>query len=321
MTGVERTKIFEAPRAVLVAGPTASGKSDFALKLAKKIDGVIISADSMQIYRGLDIGTAKVSSEIRNQTPHELINIIEPNESFSVSQFATMASEVAKKAQNANKIPIVVGGTGLFFESLVRPLEFGNVSENSALRAKLSDLYDADGGQKVYKTLKEKDPVSAEKLHINDKRRIIRALEVALTTEKNISDQHSKIDLDFIMVCFGAEERAKLYERIERRVDTMMGLGLAQEASKYLIEIGENAQSMQAIGYKEFAPFIDSYKKNGCFSSEELQIISELIKKNTRNYAKRQLTWFRHYPFAKWFESGDWNGATNYILSRLGIEK
>lgn len=318
--GRARVNVFAAPHAVLVAGPTASGKSDFALRIAKKIDGVVISADSMQIYRGLDIGTAKESAEIRAQTPHELIDVVDVGDSYSVSEFASAATRAALKAQDHGKIPVVVGGTGLYFESLVRPLGFGGTPSDEELRAAISARYDEMGGEKLLEELSAVDAETARRLHPNDKKRIVRALEIARITDKPMSAQCDGCDGDFVMVCFNSADRQKLYERINRRVDEMMKDGLPAEAASVIATIGSKSQSMQAIGYKEFVPYMEEYAANGAFSEASLAAIAETVKKNTRNYAKRQITWFKRYPFARWFEIGDFDGAERYVLSRLNAD-
>lgn len=317
--GRARVNLFAAPHAVFVAGPTASGKSEFALRIAKKIDGIVISADSMQIYRGLDIGTAKESAEVRAAVPHELIDVVDAGACYSVSEFASAARSAAEKAQKDGKIPVIAGGTGLYFESLVRPLGFGGTPSDEILRAELSALYDEIGGEKMLDELRSVDAETAFRLHHNDKKRIVRALEVAKLTEKPLSSQNDICDGDFVMVCFNSSDRQELYDRINRRVDAMIQAGLPAEAAKFLSDAGADAQSMQAIGYKEFAPFMSEYRENGVFSDSSLAQIAESIKKNTRNYAKRQITWFKRYPFAKWFEIGDFDGAESYVLSRLNI--
>lgn len=316
-SGRARVDVFAAPRAVMVAGPTASGKSAFALRLAKKIGGVIISADSMQIYRGLDVGTAKETPENRAEVPHALIDVVDPDEPFSVSEFAAAAEKAAEKALENGKIPVVVGGTGLYFESLVRPLGFGGTPSDEKLRARLSALYDEQGGEKLLEKLRETDPETAARLHPNDKKRIVRALEIVSLTLSPMSAQKDYCDGDFVMVCFNSSDRKLLYDRINARVDEMFAAGLPEEAARFLQKVGKNAQSMQAIGYKEFAPFMDEYAENGAFSLASLAEIAETVKKNTRNYAKRQITWFKRYPFAEWLEIGDFDGAEKYVLSRL----
>lgn len=315
--GNRRVSLFAAPRAVMVAGPTASGKSRFALRLAEKIGGVVISADSMQIYRGLDIGTAKESAANRARVPHELIDIVDADKSFSVSEFASAAQLAAEKALTDGRIPVVVGGTGLYFESLVRPLGFGGTPSDETLRAELSALYDEKGGENLLEMLRGCDSATAARLHPNDKKRIVRALEIVSLTHSPMSAQNDEYDGDFIMVCFNSSDRQKLYDLINSRVDEMFSAGLPQEAAHFLSLLGENAQSMQAIGYKEFAPFMSEYREKGAFSDKSLVEIAESIKKNTRNYAKRQITWFKRYPFAEWFETGDLDAAEKYVMSRL----
>lgn len=328
---------------IYIVGPTGTGKSELALRLAKILDCVIISADSMQIYRGLDIGTAKVSADIRKTVEHKLINIVNCDEEFSVARFAEMARKEIDAAQRSGKLPIVVGGTGLYFEALIYPMRFANTDKNADLREKLQNEYNELGAKYLHDRLQELDEDTANRLHQNDIKRIIRALEIVLSTGKPLKDSSDiKNDPDVIMVGFNCD-RTKLYERINDRVDEMFAAGLADE----VLSVGSfEYQSMQAIGYKEFKDCkytVEEYK-NGemqCLSSEnflqnsacrddlralnkkfilddgEEERIKALIKQHTRNYAKRQLTWFRRYSFLKWFEVGDFDGAVEYISSKI----
>ena len=311
-----RSKLFEAPRAVFVGGPTASGKSEFAHRLALELGGTIISADSMQIYRGLDIGTAKEPENRRSEVDYRLIDIVDAGESYSVSDFAAAAEQAARDAISRGSLPIVCGGTGLYFESLFRPLGLGGAAADPALRLELGALYDEIGGEKFRDLLRECDKASAEKLHPNDKKRLVRAMEAAKLTGKPLSEQKDEFSGDFILVCFTAP-REELYARTDARADKMIKAGLPEEAARFLDALGGEAQSMKAIGYKEFLPYMDEYRENGGFSAESLAEIAKNIKKNTRNYAKRQLTWFRRYPFARWFAAGDHDGAADYVRQRL----
>ena len=300
---------------IYIVGPTGSGKSELALRIAKKIDSIIISADSMQIYRGLDIGTAKVSKDVRDKIEHKLIDVVNWDEEFSVAQFAELARVEIEKVQSAGKLPIVVGGTGLYFEALLYPMSFANANKNSELREKLQAEYEEVGAQALHDKLRALDEKTANRLHPNDVKRVIRALEIILTTGKTLEESSDeKQTPDVIMVGFDCE-RQKLYDRINDRVDEMFAAGLVDE----VLSVGSfDCQSMQAIGYKEFRG-CDYTLMNGRYilrSEDELHI-KELIKQHTRNYAKRQLTWFRRYGFIKWFEVGDYDGAIEYVLSKI----
>lgn len=306
---------FEAPRAVFVVGPTASGKSEFAYRLAKKHGGVIISADSMQIYRGLDIGTAKESAARRAEVPHEMIDVVDRDAEFSVAEYAARASECAVAAQRDGRLPIVAGGTGLYIESLLYPMRFGTACKNPALRGELETEAKAYGADALYERLKSLDGATAARLHANDVKRVVRALEIVLTTGRPMSDAaDEKKEGSFIMVAFTCADRSDLYARINSRVDEMIAAGLSDEVRRTAGDF--SCQSMQAIGYKEFASVADELRR-GDLSVNSLNAVAEQIKRHTRNYAKRQLTWFRRYGFAEWFEAGDFDGASEYVESRL----
>lgn len=300
---------------IFIAGPTASGKSALAIKLAKRFNSVVISADSMQIYRTLDIGTAKEDKSVREKIPHKLIDVVDANEEFSVAEFAQMAKNEISKAQEDGKLPIVVGGTGLYFESLLYPMSFANVIKNPELREKLQAEFHELGAAAMHKKLRELDPETAQRLHENDEKRIVRALEIILTTGKTLAQSSDKKETpDVIMVALDTD-RQKLYERINERVDKMFDMGLVDE----VYSVGSFAyQSMQAIGYKEFAPYEPQYI-DGHFtlSTQEITEIKDKIKQHTRNYAKRQLTWFRKYDFIKWFDVNEQDEAIEYIENQI----
>ena len=303
---------------VYIVGPTASGKSALALKLAKVFDSVIISADSMQIYRGLDIGTAKESKEILASIPHKMIDIVDKYQEFSVAEYAEMAKVEIAKALESGKLPIVVGGTGLYFEALLYPMSFANTVKNPELRDKLARELEEHGAKYLHDKLASLDQKTAERLHENDTKRVIRALEIILTTGKTLEenkDLQEKPNENVIMIGL-TTDRQKLYERINGRVDKMFDEGLVDE----VFGVGSfDYQSMQAIGYKEFS--CSKVKKSGEHyvfeDAEQLEIIKDKIKQHTRNYAKRQLTWFRKYDFVKWFDLNDIDDAINYIKSKL----
>lgn len=300
---------------IYIAGPTASGKSALAVKLASKFDSVIISADSMQIYRTLDIGTAKEDISIREKIPHKLIDVVDPNEEFSVAEFARLAKTEIENAQNSEKLPIIVGGTGLYFEALLYPMSFANTNKNDALRESLQKELQNIGAHAMHQKLESLDPQAANRLHENDTKRVIRALEIVLSTGKTLEqNQDERQKPDVIMVALNTD-RDVLYERINKRVDKMFDEGLVQE----VLSVGDfSYQSMQAIGYKEFANCNFSLKNDKYVVGDaELDQIKDKIKQHSRNYAKRQLTWFRKYDFVKWFDINDVDGAIDYISQKI----
>lgn len=298
---------------IYIAGPTASGKSKLSLMLADIYDSVIISADSMQIYKKLDIGTAKVSEEVRNKYIHKLIDVVDYKDEFSVAEFAEIAKKEIENAQNCGKLPIIVGGTGLYFESLLYPMSFSHTVKNNKLREQLTCELNNNGAEYLHNKLKELDPETAERLHINDTKRIVRALEIIMTTNKTLKENSdSRETPDVIMICLNTD-REKLYNRINERVDEMFNEGLIEEIKT--IDSFEY-QSMQAIGYKEFK----NYDINN-LSEENITEIKENIKQHSRNYAKRQLTWFRKYDFVNWFDSTDMNAAINYLKTKIEEKK
>ncbi len=300
---------------VYIIGPTASGKSELAVCLARELDGVIISADSMQIYRGLDIGTAKESEAVRREIEHKLIDVRDVDEQFSVAEYAQLAQEEIKSALDRGKLPVIVGGTGLYIEALIYPMRFASTCKNEDIRAYLQYVCENSGARALHGWLEFFDPEAANRLHENDVKRVIRALEIYLTTGKPMSAHKDASDEpNVIMVGLNAE-RQELYRRINERVDKMFQQGLVQEA----LSVGNfGYQSMQAIGYKEFADCKFSVK-NGefCLEDGEEERIKELIKQHTRNYAKRQLTWFRKYGFVRWFDCGELRKALEWIKRQL----
>lgn len=300
---------------IFIAGPTASGKSALAVKLASIYDSVIISADSMQIYRTLDIGTAKEDRAVRDKIPHKLIDVVNPCDEFSVAEFARMAKIEIDNAQKQGKLPIIVGGTGLYFEALLYPMSFAGTNKNEELREKLQAELAGIGAHAMHEKLAKLDPQTANRLHENDTKRVIRALEIVLTTGKTLAENEDERETpDVIMVALNTD-RAVLYDKINKRVDKMFDDGLVQE----VLSVGDfSYQSMQAIGYKEFANCNFSVE-NGKFivDADELEQIKDKIKQHSRNYAKRQLTWFRKYDFVKWFDVADQDGAIKYISQKI----
>ena len=274
-------------RVLVICGPTASGKTSLAVECARALDTEIISADSMLVYKGLDIGTAKPSASERKGVVHHLIDVAEPTDSFSVSDYERLALPVVQSLLSRGKTPVICGGTGFYINSVLYKSQFGKTGANPELRKKYETYLEENGKERLHALLKECDPESASRLHPNDTKRVVRALEIFETTGRKKSDQH---DLpvprfDFVCVSVGYP-REELYERINRRVDGMLNAGLAEEV-RSLLERGIplSAQCMQGIGYKEMA--------EGMRQGWPMTEIAELIKKNTRNYAKRQITFFR----------------------------
>ena len=297
---------------IYIVGPTATGKSELALKLAKKLDGIVISADSMQIYRGLDIGTAKVSKEVMREVPHKMIDIVDFDAEFSVAEYARLAKIEIDKAVSAGKLPIVVGGTGLYFEALIYPMSFAGTIKNDELRDYLTYFCGLNGAQSLHDMLEFFDVESSNRLNINDVKRVVRALEIVLTTGQPMSKSGDKMhrapqNVTMIgLIC----DRELLYKRINERVDKMFEDGLLSE----VLSVGNfEYQSMQAIGYKEFQQLqFDVIDGKKLVNSDSLEQVKQLIKQHTRNYAKRQLTWFKRYDFVKWFDINDIDRALEY---------
>jgi len=287
------------PRLLVIVGPTAVGKTALSLYLAKKFDGEIISGDSMQVYRGMDIGTAKATPEERQQVPHHLIDIIDPDDLFSVQQFKELARLKIDEITARNRLPILVGGTGLYIEAVTHDYEMPYVPENTAFRQEMRRIAETEGVLSLHRRLKEVDPKTAEKLHPNDVKRMIRALEVYHGTGRPFSELKGKGTSPYQTLWIGLTmPRELLYRRINERVDLMMEEGLVDEVRK-LRERGYHLglTSMQAIGYKEIMSYLE-----GDITKEEA---IHLIKRGTRKYAKRQFSWFRRLPEIHWFDVTD----------------
>lgn len=281
---------------LFIIGPTASGKSGFAVKCAKTLVSEVISCDSMQIYRNMNVGTAKVTIEEASGIKHNLIDVVNPDEEFSVAQYKDAATPIIEKLLSEGKTPVICGGTGLYVDALLYPLNFSDTSRNPEIREKLLREYDEKGAEYLHAQLSALDSDSAAKIHVNDKKRLIRALEINLTHGKREKNEVGKPVYSYLMIGFSPENRADLYEKINNRVDLMFNNGLIDEVKKLLEDgLTFSAQSMQAIGYKEFKEFFDG-------NIDEITL-KNLIKQHTRNYAKRQLTWFGKYEDVRWFPS------------------
>ncbi|MBA2870940.1 tRNA dimethylallyltransferase [Anoxybacillus calidus] len=285
---------------VVIIGPTAVGKTKLSIELAKRLNGEIISGDSMQVYKGMDIGTAKIKPEEMEGIPHHLIDIKEPTESFSVAEFQQMVRPLISEITKRNKLPIIVGGTGLYIQSVIYDYQFSDAPSDDDYRRKLEKFAQERGVVALHEKLKEIDPHSAERIHPNNVRRVIRAMEIFYCTGKTMTEwqKQQTPDLLYDVALVGLTmEREQLYRRINERVDQMMAEGLLDEV-KTLYESGvRDCQSIQAIGYKEIYEYLD-----GRISLAEAV---EQLKQNSRRYAKRQLTWFRNKMPVQWFDMTD----------------
>lgn len=290
-------------KVIVIAGPTATGKTALSVRLAKELGGEIVSADSIQIYKKLDIGSAKPTEEEKCGIPHYLMDFVEADGAYSVADYVRDAKEKIDDILSRNKLPIIVGGTGLYISSLVDNVEFSDSEQDLSVRKRLQEELLQVGPEAMHKRLEAVDPESAAAIHPNNTKRVIRALEIFETTGKTRTayEAESKLNkspYDFCLVALNCE-RELLYERINRRVDIMVEQGLFDEVERLLGEgISPDAQSMQGIGYKEAVMAV-----TGEITKEES---IELIKKNSRNYAKRQLTWFKRGEYA-WFDCLDDN--------------
>ena len=279
------------PELIVISGPTASGKTALAVALAKQYNGEVVSADSMQIYRRMDIGTAKPTVEEMEGISHHMIDVVEPEEDFSVACYVDMASKCVDDILFRGKLPIVAGGTGLYIDSLLSGRTFSAFSPESPLRGELEQRIRAEGGEILLEELAKVDPESAKRLHPNDEKRIVRALEVYLSTGKtitqhNLETQNIPPRYNALTLTLSFERREDMWRRIDRRVDIMMEQGLAEEV-RALLDSGvpKKCTAMQAIGYKEM---VEAVLHNG-----DVRAAAEEIKLRSRQYAKRQLTWFK----------------------------
>ena len=281
---------------IVILGPTGSGKSKLSISLAKKLGGEIVSCDSMQIYRGMDIGTAKISKKEMENIPHHMIDIVEPNEEFSVGEYVKQAKKIIAEIFERNKVPIVVGGTGLYVKALAQNYDFGFAEKNLEIREKYKKILEEKGNEFLFNILNEKDPEIAKKIHLNDTKKIIRALE-KIENKKNLEKDLEIQDWKYLI--FGLNlTREELYRRINLRTEKMFEEGLEKEVSN-LIESGvsQKAQSMEGIGYKQVI-----YAKENNLTRKEL---IGLVQQKTRNYAKRQLTFMRGIENLIWVDAKD----------------
>lgn len=297
---------------IIICGATASGKTAASINIAEKLNGEIISADSMQIYRGLDIGTAKITEEEKRGIKHHMIDIVNPKDNYSVSEYSADAMRCIDSVVNNGHIPIICGGTGLYIDGILYEYMYGKCGSDNALREALNKKYDIDGGESLYSEMLQLDKDDTIKYHKNNKHRLIRAWEIYLLSGKTKSqlsqDKIERYDAEIIVINRAREE---LYSRIDTRVDQMFECGIVNEIERLIDDgVDFDCQSMQAIGYKEFKPYFDG--------DIGLDDVKSAIKLNTRHYAKRQLTWFKQYMNAYWLEPSE---AVKHTVEKFSDNK
>lgn len=304
----------QKPPLVILTGPTAVGKTALSTELARALDGEIISADSMQVYRHMDIGSAKVTSQEMEGIPHHLIDVLDPREEFNVTLFQELAKEAMEGIYSRGRVPIVVGGTGFYIQALVYDIDFKENDGGRQVRRELEELAREQGSQALHAMLRQVDPVSAQAIHANNRKRVIRALEYYRLTGEPIS-RHNQEErqkespyrfLYYVLTC----SRDLLYERIDRRVDRMLEQGLLEEVRK-LKNMGckKGMVSMQGLGYKELLDYLD-----GQWSLEEAV---RVLKRDTRHFAKRQITWFKRERDVRWLDLDRFGHDRNQVLARI----
>lgn len=282
-------------KVIAIVGPTAVGKTSLSIELAKQFNGEIISGDSMQVYRGLDIGTAKVTAEEMEGIPHHLIDVRDVDESYSAADFQKAARKAIQEISDRGKLPIIVGGTGLYIQSLLWDYKLGNEGEleDDSLRAKYEAFAEENGNLALWEKLQLTDPLAAEKIHCNNRKKMIRALEVFELTGHSILEpkEQPKELYDSFLIGLNTD-RSILYQRINQRVDLMVEQGLLAEAKN--LAKNPTVQAAQGIGYKEFFPYLSG--------GSSLEAALEEVKLHSRRYAKRQLTWFRNRMSVRWYD-------------------
>lgn len=298
-------------KVIVIAGPTASGKTALSVALARELGGEVVSADSMQVYRGMDIGTAKATGDERAGIPHHMLDVADPRAPYSVAQYVDDAARCCEDILSRGLVPIIAGGTGLYIDSLLSARDFAETDESRAVRAHLQAEYAALGGEAILARLAAVDPARAAKLAANDARRIVRALEIYELTGETATahDERTRAlppRYDAARIVLNYKDRADLYARIDARVDEMAARGLFDEVERLLSNgVDKDSTAMQAIGYKEAALALS----REITRDEAL----EQIKLASRRYAKRQLTWFRRWAGARWIE---WDGAPDLFRAR-----
>ena len=285
---------------LVIVGPTAVGKTRLSLELAAEFNGEIISGDSMQVYRGMDIGTAKATAAERAKVPHHLIDFLDPDRPFSVEEFQRLARKKITEIQNRKHLPMLVGGTGLYIQAVTHGYQFPGVEADPDVREEMNAFADREGNEALLEKLRKVDPKTAARLHPNNRPRVIRALEIYRATGKPASQlMRKESESPYHLLWLGlTRPRPMLYQRIDQRVDSMIEAGLVEEVARLRrLGYGKDLQSMQALGYKEIMEYLE-----GRMSLAEA---IEEIKRGTRNYAKRQLSWFRRIKEINWFDVSD----------------
>lgn len=296
---------------IVLTGPTAVGKTALSIQLARRIGGEIISADSMQVYRHMDIGTAKIRLEEMDGVPHHLIDILEPTEDFNVVRFQALARAAAEDIYSRGKIPIVAGGTGFYIQALLNDIDFTQIDENTQFREEMERLAAEQGAEVLHERLRAVDPESAEAIHANNVKRVIRALEYYEQTGEKISAhneaERAKTSPYHFFYYVLNTDRTVLYERIEKRIDEMMEEGLVEEV-RQLQAMGcrRDSVAMQGLGYKEILDYLDG----ACTLEDAIY----KIKRDTRHFAKRQITWFKREKHVTWINKKDYNYDEDKIL-------
>ena len=317
MEPVTELKEKEKRPLIILTGPTAVGKTQLSIALAKAVGGEVISADSMQVYRGMDIGSAKISREETEGVPHHLIDVLDPREEFNVVRFQSMATEAAEQIYAKGHVPVVVGGTGFYIQALLYGIDFTQpkeMGEEGAYRKSLEALAEEKGNQYLYGLLKEQDPEYAAENHPNNQKRVIRALEyIHLTGQKfsSYNQEQRRRESPYRFAYFVLTmDRAVLYERINQRVDQMLARGLLEEVER-LKAMGckKGMTSMQGLGYKEILDYLQG--------ETTLEQAAELLKRDTRRFAKRQLTWFRRERDVIWLNKADYSCQEELLKDML----
>lgn len=302
-------RMEEKHKVIVICGPTASGKTALSIELAKKINGEIVSADSMQIYKDMDIGTAKPTKQEMGEIKHYLLDFVCPEDRYSVAQYKQDAKKAIKEIINKGKTPIIVGGTGLYVDSLIYEIEYNDIKLDEEYRKKLEKIAEEQGLEELYKKAVEIDPEAMKKISQNDKKRIMRVLEIYHSTGKTKTEQEKEsrknpVEYDYKVFAINWD-REILYQRINKRVDIMVDQGLIEEVKEILNKYDKFPTAMQGLGYKEVVDYL-----NGIYTKEEM---IEKIKLETRRYAKRQLTWFRKNKQTIWLD------GTNDIQNNINI--
>jgi len=305
----------DKPKLLVLLGPTAVGKTKLSIELARALSCEIISGDSMQVYRGMDIGTAKITEEEMGGIPHHLIDVLDPDEPFSVALFQEWCRKLIPEISSRGQLPFIVGGTGLYIESVCYEYQFTEAGADEDFRAQQQSFADAHGAEALHAKLADMDPQSAARLHPNDVRRVIRALEVVHLTGETLSSQLEKQQKQspYELCLIGLTmDRQMLYNRIERRIDAMLRLGLVEEVQGLLRRgYSREAVSMQGLGYKEIVEHL--------IDAVPLEVAVEKLKRDTRRFAKRQLSWFRHMKDIAWIDVGDGENFSGILTAAHAI--